>query len=166
VFGLFLIEAAYLNRQFAQLGKDVRAAAVERGKALDKDLARLEDKLRVHGDDPRMRAYVLARERIRCPLLDEQDDCILYAHRPITCRVYGVPTAVHGKARVCGKASFKKEEQYPVFDLDGAYRNLYALSREVLEQAGGADPDKASFLISVSTAIQAPMEDLIRGIFG
>jgi len=166
VFGLFLIEAAYMQHHFDQLDEEVRQQALERGKRSDKDLRRLEEKLRAHEDDPRMRAYVLARERIRCPLLDENEDCILYTHRPVTCRVYGIPTAVHGKARVCAQGAFQQGEKYPIFDLDGAYRNLYTLSREFLVQEGSKDPDKASLLISVSKAIQTPLGKLISETFG
>jgi hypothetical protein len=82
-------------------------------------------------------------------------------HRPITCRVYGIPTKVQGKARVCWKADFKKDERYPVFDLDGAYRELYFLSTELLKGAG-EDTEKASLLISVSKAITTPLKYLLR----
>jgi len=47
--------------------------------------------------------------------------------------VYGIPTKVQGKARVCWKAGFRKDERYPVFDLDGVYRSLYFLSTELLK---------------------------------
>ena len=109
-----------------------------------------------------MRAYIMSRERIPCPLLNEQQECILYLHRPITCRVYGIPTKVQGKARVCWKADFKKEERYPVFDLDGAYRELYVLSTELLKGVGEDNPEKASLLISVSKAITTNLEDLLH----
>jgi Fe-S-cluster containining protein len=165
VFGLFLIEAAYLQQRFRQLDEVVREKALERGRKLDQDLKRLEEKVRTHENDPKMQGYVLARERIRCPLLDEKDDCILYPHRPVTCRVYGIPTSVQGKARVCGKAAFEGGRKYPVFDLDGTHRDLHMLSREVLEQAD-KDPEKASLLISVSKAIHTPLEDLVSEIFG
>ncbi|MGE5841799.1 MAG: hypothetical protein ACM335_05945, partial [Deltaproteobacteria bacterium] len=79
----------------------------------------------------------------------------------ITCRVYGIPTKVQGKARVCWKAEFKKDERYPVFDLDGTYRDLYLLSTELLKGAG-EDTGKASLLISVSKAITTPFKDLLH----
>jgi hypothetical protein len=112
-----------------------------------------------------MHTYTLARERIRCPLLDDQDECILYHRRPITCRVYGIPTKIQGKVRVCGKAGFKEGETYPVFDLDGAYQDLFVLSKELLDEAGIDNADKASLLISMSKAIRTPLDDLIKEDF-
>ncbi|MDY7036122.1 MAG: hypothetical protein SV375_08190, partial [Thermodesulfobacteriota bacterium] len=130
VFGLFLIEAAYLKRKFDLLDSKKCQEALLRCNNMDRGLKRLGVKLQTHEDDPQMQAYIMAKERIRCPLLDDEQDCILYPFRPITCRVYGIPTKIHGKAHVCGKAGFKKKEHYPAFDLDGVYKNLFTLSEE------------------------------------
>ena len=35
----------------------------------------------------------IAATSVRCPLLDEENRCLLYDARPITCRLYGVPKA-------------------------------------------------------------------------
>jgi len=162
VFGLFLIEAGYLREQFDRLADEEKGAALLRCERAEKSLERLQNMLKTHEGDPQMQAYVMSRERIPCPLLNEQQDCILYAHRPITCRVYGIPTKIRGKARVCWKAEFKKDERYPVFDLDSVYRDLFFLSTELLKSAGKDDPEKASLLISVSKAITTSLEDLLR----
>lgn len=161
VFGLFLIEAGYLKEHFDKLTDEEKKAALLRCEQAEKSLERLQSMLREHEGDPQMQAYILSRERIPCPLLNENQECVLYLHRPITCRVYGIPTKVQGKARVCWKADFKKDERYPVFDLDGAYRELYFLSTELLKGAG-EETGKASLLISVSKAITTPLKDLLR----
>ena len=161
VFGLFLIEAGYLKEHFDKLTEEEKRAALSRCEQAEKSLERLQNMLQEHEGDPQMQAYIMSRERIPCPLLNEEQECVLYMHRPITCRVYGIPTKVQGKARVCWKADFKKDERYPVFDLDGAYRELYFLSTELLKGAG-EDTEKASLLISVSKAITTPLKDLLR----
>jgi Fe-S-cluster containining protein len=161
VFGLFLIEAAYLRRQFRLLPRKERDAALARGDLTEKDLERLSQRLETFKDDPRMQSYTMARERVRCPLLDDGDRCILYAHRPITCRVYGIPTSIQGKAHVCNKSRFQGKQSYPTFNLDVAHRELYLLSGELLAANGQMDPEKASLLISVSKAIRTPLQDLI-----
>ena len=166
VFGLFLIEAAYIKQHFDLLDSKECQEALLRCNNMDRDLKRLDVKLQTHEDDPQMQAYIMAKERIRCPLLGEEQDCILYPFRPITCRVYGIPTKIHGKAHVCGKAGFKKGEHYPAFDLDGVYKNLFALSKELVDSAGSKDSDKASLLISVSKAINTPLDYLIHETFG
>lgn len=160
IFGLFLIEAGYLEEHFDELTNEEKRAALLRCEEAEKSLERLQKMLQAHEGDPQMQAYIMSRERIPCPLLNENQDCILYPYRPITCRVYGIPTKVQGKARVCWKAEFKKDERYPVFDLDGVYRDLYFLSTELLKSAGKDDPEKASLLISVSKAITTSLEDL------
>jgi Fe-S-cluster containining protein len=166
VFGLFLVEAVYINQHFTHLDRKQRRSAVLRAKKSDKDLERLEKKLQTHQDNPQRGLISLARERVRCPLLDDHQECILYPYRPITCRVYGIPTAIHGKARVCGRAGFKKSGSYPAFDIDGLYRDLYMLSKVLLQGAGSKDLDKASLLISVSKAIRTPSNDLIKNAPG
>jgi Fe-S-cluster containining protein len=166
VFGLFLIEAANLKHHFEELDREKKKEVLLRCNETERGLKRLEKKLERYGEDPETQTSILARERIRCPLLDENNECVLYAHRPITCRVYGIPTRIQGKARVCGKATFEKGVSYPVFDLDGAYGNLCALSKELLSETGGKDEDKATYLISVPRAIGASFEELIRETFG
>jgi Fe-S-cluster containining protein len=160
IFGLFLIEAGYLKEHFDELTNEEKRAALLRCEEAEKSLERLQKMLQAHEGDFQMQAYIMSRERIPCPLLNENQDCILYSYRPITCRVYGIPTKVQGKARVCWKAEFKKDERYPVFDLDGVYRDLYFLSTELLKSAGKDDPEKASLLFSVSKAITTSLEDL------
>jgi Fe-S-cluster containining protein len=161
VFGLFLIEAGYLKDHFDKLNDEEKRAALARCEQAEKSLERLQNMLREHEGDPQMQAYIMSRERVPCPLLNENQECVLYLHRPITCRVYGIPTKVQGKARVCWKADFKKDERYPVFDLDGVHRELYFLSTELLKAAGEGS-EKASLLFSVSKAITTPLKDLLR----
>jgi Fe-S-cluster containining protein len=166
LFGLFLIEAAYIQEHFQKLPGGERSAALLRADNADMDLKKVEVKLQRHGHDPQMRALTLARERVRCPLLDQNEECILYTQRPITCRVYGIPTAIQGKVRVCPAAAFKPEETYPVFDLDGVYKALYQLSKEILVERGAEDLEKASLLVSVSKALKTPAEEILAGKFG
>lgn len=163
VFGLFLIEAVFLKHDFDQLQGAEKTKALARARAADKAFDQLGHSLELFEDDPQMRAYSMARARIRCPLLNEENECILYPYRPITCRVYGIPTMVQGVPRVCGKSGFSKDNQYPVFNLDGIHRELYQLSAELVKQAGGEDPEQASsYLVSVSKAVQTPVKALIR----
>jgi Fe-S-cluster containining protein len=162
LFGLFLIEAVYIKRHFDELERRKRRAALLNGNKADRDLKKLEKEMHKSGGASEIGTESLAKERIRCPLLDDQKECILYPHRPITCRVYGIPTSIQAKARVCGMSGFKKGESYPAFNLDGVYQQLYSLSRELLQGAGRRDFEKASLLISVSKTIRTPPEDLIN----
>jgi Fe-S-cluster containining protein len=162
VFGLFLIEAAYLREHAEQMEGPAMDALLARCERADREMEKLQKMLEAFEDDPRMQNYTLAKERVRCPLLDDQDECVLYHRRPITCRLYGIPTRIQGKARVCGETGFKDGEKYPVFDLDSLYQKLYVLSQELLEKAGQKDTGQAALLVSVSKAIRTPVDDLIK----
>lgn len=80
--------------------------------------------------------------RIRCPLLSDEDRCDLYEIRPITCRVYGLPTAIRGQGHVCGLSGFEKGKQYPTVKLDSVFGYLQDLSRGLATLLG----DKALVL--------------------
>lgn len=163
VFGLFLVEAVFLKHDFDQLEETERRAALERCREAEWEMRRLEKTIESFQDDPHMMTYALGKARIRCPLLGDQGACILYPYRPITCRVYGIPTMVQGVPRVCGKSGFEKARSYPVFNLDGVHRELYQLSGEVLKSGDTKDPERASLLFSVSKVITTPVEALIAG---
>jgi len=165
MFGLFLIEAVYLQKNFIELGRNERRIVIQRCKKADRDISNLEKKLRRDNNGKQTEGYSLARERIRCPLLNDRMECCLYPYRPITCRVYGIPALIQGKAHVCHKSGFKKGKYYPVFDLDGIFKELFYLSRELIQSSPRGNQEKASLLISVSKAIQTPAEDIINESF-
>lgn len=164
VFGLFLIESAYLNRQFAGLDEGERLATLSRADQMDRELLEIEKKLQEYKDNPREMSLAMARARVRCPLLNDGQKCSMYEHRPITCRVYGIPTVVNGGIHACWKGGFERGKAYPAFDLDGMYRELYQLSQKLLAESGAGDMDRASLLVSVSKSVRTPLEDLVKGI--
>jgi Fe-S-cluster containining protein len=166
VFGLFLVEAAYLQTFFAGLPSDMKSETILRCARADQELARLQQRMqdpvkaRENEEDP------LASGRVRCPLLNEEKDCVLYPQRPVTCRIYGVPTQVQGKGRVCRFSGFQAGKTYPTFDLDAVYRDLYEFSKDLVDMEGGTDPERAGLLISVSKALTTPLETLIHEPLG
>ena len=162
MFGLFLIEAVYLQNNFIKLGRNEKRMVIQRCAGADRDISELEKKLRRNNNGSQIEDYSLARERIRCPLLNDEMECSLYPYRPITCRVYGIPAMIQGKPHVCHKSGFKKGEYYPVFDLDGTFKELFYLSIELIQSTPGGNQENASLLISVSKAIQTPAEDILR----
>jgi len=163
VFGLFLVEAVFLKNDFDQLGEKEKADALKRGLAAEKDLKTLERTLEEFKDDPRMSAYAMAKTRIRCPLLDDDNACILYPYRPITCRVYGIPTMVQGIPRICGTSGFQKDEAYPFFNVNGVQKELFQLSKDLLENAKiDAAEERASLLISIPKIIKTTVEELVN----
>lgn len=164
VFGLFLVEAAYIRSHFERLPAGEQEEILRRAEQAEEEIRLVQKKLNYYTDDPVMQAYALSRQRVRCPLLNAKDECALYPHRPVTCRVYGIPVAVRGRAQVCWKAGFERGKEYPTFNLDAAYRELCRLSVLLLTEAKQPDAaERASLLISVAKALQTPVEALIRG---
>lgn len=167
LFGLFPIEAAFLRDRFAKLDPALQQEVLKRADQAEEQLTKFQAMMNeAHADDPGMQAYAMARERIRCPLLNDQGDCDLYAHRPVTCRIYGIPTTVQGAGRTCWKAVFEAGKSYPTFNVDRLHRELYQMSRSVLELGGQPDLDRAALLVHMSAALKAPLENLLRGEFG
>lgn len=167
LFGLFPIEAAYLRDRFAKLDPAVQQEVLKRADQAEKQLTRFQTMMsEAQADDAEVQPYALARERIRCPLLNDQGDCVLYSYRPVTCRIYGIPTTVQGAGRTCWKATFEAGKTYPAFNVDRLHRELYEMSRSILEKGGQPDLDRAALLVTVSAALKASLENAVRGEFG
>ncbi|MFZ5899057.1 MAG: YkgJ family cysteine cluster protein [Bacillota bacterium] len=167
LFGLFPVEAAYLKNQFAKLDPSLQQEILKRADEAEERLKQVQERLNeLYPDDPEMQSYAMARERVRCPLLNDQGDCALYPFRPVTCRVYGIPTTVHGTGRACWKAAFEAGKPYPAFNLDRLHRELYEMSQFLLEKSGQHALDHAALLVSVATALKTPLDSLVRGEFG
>ena len=168
LFDMSLVESIYIKHKFDQRYKgNDRSKIIQRANNADRTIYRIKKQAYkdLEKGEPEERIISkMALERVRCPLLDDEDHCLIYDIRPITCRLYGIPTRIQGKARVCGEAGFKDGEKYPVFDLDSMYQKLYVLSKELLEKAGQKETEKASLLISVSKAIQTPVDNLIEAL--
>jgi Fe-S-cluster containining protein len=158
VFDLSLIEAVYINYRFYQrLEKTKQDEVLERADQADRLSYRLKRRIHklmtVEGKGQEEILDLLAGERIRCPFLNGQDLCDLYACRPITCRIYGLPAAVRGRACTCGKSGFLKGVSYPTFHLDRIQERLFRYSRDLLEEIGAGDAGLSDRLVPLSNAL-------------
>lgn len=158
LFDLSLVEALYLNSRFLQripFGPE-RDAILHQADQTDRQTARIKRKIFKDSQSGRDSNEILtevATMQVRCPLLGKDDLCILYDVRPITCRLYGVPTAIGGKAHTCGKTGFKQGEKYPTVALDKVQHRLTELSAELAEFIGTAYTELASMYVPVSSAL-------------
>lgn len=105
-----------------------------------------------------------AQARIRCPLLGDDNACLLYDERPITCRVYGAPTAIHGKGHACSKSGFAPGQQYPTIALDRIQDKLAALSRSIGTRLGSRFKEIHNVYIPISMAILNRYDDTYLGL--
>lgn len=125
VFDVSFIEAAYVAH-FLSRHRDILASGQERARS---GAVAFEKLLQEKSD--------LARARIRCPLLGEDDLCLGHGVRPVNCRTYGTPTTIEGKAHVCGISGFDNNKKYPTIDLEPLQKSLYNYSVELVGEEFG-----------------------------
>ncbi|MEW6571506.1 MAG: YkgJ family cysteine cluster protein [Nitrospirota bacterium] len=172
VFGVFPVEAAYINYHFNKLERKIRRDILRMAEKSEVEIIKAKDKLKVFEDDPKMKVFGLGKQRVRCPFLMDKKECIFYDRRPIICRIYGVPFNLKdGKKEnsyVCNISGFQKEVTYPTVKLDKLYNELVELSKELL--AGGGTPikklNKANLMLPLSGVLRMSLEAIIKGDFG
>lgn len=177
LFDLSLVEALYLNTKFGtqfSFGpkrSQVMQAAADSDRALTilkKGYFRtLKD---TQGEPQAVEQAVeqvmdeAARARVRCPLLLADETCGLYAYRPITCRLYGIPTAFAGKGHVCGTSGFKPGEGYPTVHMDKIQDRLDAISHELAQGIGSRYKELHKVYVPLSMALLTKYDDTYLGI--
>lgn len=164
VFDLSLLEAVYINYGFfKRIGKDKQDAILTRADKADRLYYRLKRKIHSlmtrEGKGQEEILSWLAEERIRCPFLNDRELCDLYECRPVTCRVYGLPTAIRGRGCTCSKSGFKAGVAYPTIYLDRIQERLFGLSRELLEEMGSEEYLLADRLVPLSNALLTDFDE-------
>ncbi|MBQ3891909.1 MAG: YkgJ family cysteine cluster protein [Desulfovibrio sp.] len=167
-FDLSLVEAMALNRAFnREFGYGIRRSAViEAAGRADRQLTRLKRHYFQQAKSGISDSDILdeaGRERVRCPLLGLDETCLLYEHRPITCRLYGVPTVIGGKAHVCGTCRFEKGRAYPTVALDRIQDRLADMSRRIGAALGSRFRDLHRVYVPVSMALLTKYDDAYLG---
>jgi len=171
IFGVFPIEAAYINHHFNRLERRMRRDIIRRAEKAEAEMLKAKDSLKVFEDKPEMKVYGLGKQRVRCPLLQDTEECVLYENRPIICRVYGVPYILRKEDKevsyVCGISNFEEKVSYQSVKLDKVYQELVRLSTDLLTEAGFLNPAaKANLMLPLSRVVRMPFEDIMKGNFG
>ncbi len=170
LFDLTFIEALYLNHQFNKAfpSGPARDAILERANKADRAHYKLKREAFRAGERGVPTSEILAelaKERIRCPLLGDDDRCVLYAHRPVTCRLYGVPLEISGAAHTCGNAGFEPGGRYPTVKIEKLQDRLMLLSQEVVAALPTKLPLMGDVLAPVSLALVTDYDEEYLGIF-
>jgi len=169
VFELSLIESVYINVHFYSfLDKEKQGLVLERAERADRAYYKIKRKFQkmVFQEEKNEEEvfHLLAEERVRCPFLNEAALCDFYEYRPITCRAYGVPTAIQGTGHTCGKSGFKKGTLYPTINLDRINERLLKLSEELLTEIGSEDRQLQMRLLPVSTSLLSLYDEEFFGL--
>jgi Fe-S-cluster containining protein len=169
LFDLSLIEALYINSKFSeQVGGERKTEILESANTSDRKTYQLKRKaFRAVEAGEKTEEQVLlemAAERIRCPLLNEESRCDLYAFRPATCRLYGIPTAIAGRGHTCGLSGFKTGESYPTVNLDSVHAKLHELSCEIIEVLRSTHVKMGDVLMPLSMALLSVFDEAYLGL--
>jgi len=170
LFDLSFIEALYINHRFNETHQGrSRALIIERANRADRETYRIKRKAhKAHGTGVEEADILkmVATERVRCPMLNDQDSCDPYEFRPITCRLYGIPTSINGEGHTCGLTHFKEGRSYPTANLDAIHQHLYKLSAELVADLRSKYVQMADMLIPVSMALLTDYDATYLGLPG
>lgn len=168
LFDLTLIEAAYISHHFHRTfqGKERDALVVKANRA-DRKIYKLKRNAHKALRDGGSEIDILGKmsmERVRCPLLNDKDRCDLYAYRPITCRVYGIPTVSGGVSHTCGKSGFVQGVEYPTVKLEQIQVRLYDLSTAFVKSIETRYKKMADMLVPLSMAVRNEYDEDYLGM--
>ena len=169
LFDLSLIEALYINRKFIENTFGRRKAEIlEDANTVDRKIYQLKRKAFKSVESGEKTEdqvlFEMAAERIRCPLLNKDDQCEMYDYRPITCRLYGIPTSISGKGHTCGLSGFKEGDAYPTVNMDAIQAKLNAFSQEVVVALSSKHVKMGDMLMPLSMALLTVFDDKYLGI--
>ncbi|WP_244148714.1 YkgJ family cysteine cluster protein [Desulfonatronum thiosulfatophilum] len=168
MFDLPLIEALYLNHHFhGVLPKETKNQILTKADQADRASYKLKFqayKSQRDGVETDVILEDMARKRVRCPLLNSQDRCDLYAFRPITCRLYGIPQEINSKARTCTLTKFEAGVPYPSVHIEKIHQMLAALSMELVASLNTKYSQMADILVPPSMALLTVYDDEYLGL--
>ncbi len=168
LFDLTLIEALYLNDRFnRRFSAEEREVFLEKANRADRKIHKLKRdafrELKAGKDENEILAE-LATEKVRCPLLNDKNLCDLYDHRPITCRLYGIPTSIGGLGRTCALSGFEGGQPYPTVDIDKIHGRLQAISGELLRDIKSRNIKLVDLLMPLSMALMTEFDEAFLGL--
>lgn len=168
LFDLTLIEAIYIKNKFdAKFADENRQTFVERANIADRKVFKLKRQAHKDFESGKSENEILeemAQVKMKCPLLEDDDKCAMYEDRPITCRLYGVPTVIGGKGHTCGVSGFKQGESYPTVKLDAIHTKLHAISLELAQNIRSRYPKLAELLVPLSMALLTEYNEEYLGV--
>lgn len=168
LFDLSLVEAIYLNQKFnEQFSGAERAEVLVRADKADREAYKIKRKVFKASQDGVKAGDILkevAAMRVRCPMLDDEQRCAMYENRPVTCRLYGIPSAYGGEARTCGRSGFAPGKPYPTVNMEQIHERLYNLSRELVSSFNTSHTGLDEILVPVSMALMNKYDDEYLGV--
>lgn len=96
LFDITLLDALYLQQGFARLAPAVRTRVLAKARQRAKEIRRHWPEfgppyLLNHRPEEDWAELMPEEDETPCVLLDAEGHCLVYAHRPMTCRLHGLP---------------------------------------------------------------------------
>jgi len=168
LFDVSLVEALYLNHHFnCRFRGQEKEALIEKANRADRTVYKIKRDARKRmekGHTEEDLLVSLSAERVRCPLLNSENRCALYEHRPITCRLYGVPTEIGGLSHSCGQTGFVKGKSYPTVHMEKMNQQLFALAVNLVREMDSRFTQLSELVMPVSAALLTDFNDEFLGI--
>lgn len=168
LFDVTLVEAMYINAKFNEKFSGMeRAQVLQRADKADRQIYKLKRKVYMASQKGTPTSEIMmevAKARVRCPMLGDDDLCSIYENRPITCRLYGVPTAIGGEPHSCNKSGFKGGEKYPTVNMDIILDKLLKIGKELQEGIDSKYKELGEILLPVSMALVTDFDEEYLGI--
>lgn len=169
LFDLSLVEAMSINRAFHDKFSygGTRSFIIDQASEADRQLTRLKHHFYKEvqaGQSDEKVMLDASKQKVRCPLLGTDDRCLLYENRPLTCRIYGIPTAIQGTGHVCGKCHFDAGTQYPTMHLDKIQDRLAKLSRKIAKVLGSRYTELHHVYVPISMALINKYDEAYLGL--
>ncbi|WP_319471711.1 YkgJ family cysteine cluster protein [uncultured Pseudodesulfovibrio sp.] len=168
LFDITLVEAMYVNKMFNEKFSGMeRSEILQRADKADRQIHKLKRKVYKASQEGRPASEILmevSKARVRCPLLGDDDLCALYEHRPITCRLYGVPTSIGGEAHTCNKAGFEGGVKYPTVNMDIVLDKLLGIGKDLQKGIGSRFRELGDMLLPLSMALVTSYDEAYLGV--
>lgn len=169
LFDLSLVEALYINSHFLEcVVGERKLEIIEDANKTDRKVYQLKRKaFKAVDTGEKTEEQVLlemAAQRVRCPLLNSDKRCDLYAFRPVTCRLYGIPTAIGGQGHTCGLSAFEAGESYPTVNMDSVHAKLHELSTEIVDVLQSTHVKMGDVLMPLSMALLTVFDESYLGV--
>jgi len=168
LFDISLADAVGVAEGFAALSPDIRAQVLARAETVQDSIGLHL----MHRDDPRTDEVADSfAEPPRCPMLGPSNECLIYEHRPLACRLEGLPMVDRRDGLFADWCELNFVEGVSqtaradlTLDYDAIAVSDEVAAAEVAAVAGVADPESVVFIPSVVVYFERFWNDVLSAI--
>lgn len=174
LFDITLLDALYLKRGFDQLPASVQQSIqVKAAGRLDGLTSLWPDFTRPwilnHLPETQWDAMMPEDDEAPCPLLSDQGTCLVYAHRPMTCRLNGIPMIDSSGEELFDEwcsLNFVESDPISLVDIRHPFNELFTqellLFRELLRRMFGKAVSELDTIIPAAVFLDEGSIRLVR----